>query len=109
MKPLRFLPPVLALLSLGCPPKQPPDEPGPTPAPTTTTVPDGMTPEEAACRKLEELQCKSRDGRNLWEPTAEGKSCVDVFLNAAQNGINMNAGCIANITSCDQRNSCTPR
>jgi hypothetical protein len=98
------------LLLLACPP---PDIPGPDkldggvePDPV---LPDGVDPAEAACKRFEELACQSRDGRNLWEPTPGGVSCVDVFKNAEKEGVDLHPACIAKIETCEERHACTDK
>jgi len=72
-------------------------------------LPPGVDANEAACKRLEELQCKSKDGRNLWEPTPGGVSCVDVFRNAEKNGVNLHPACLAKIERCEDRHRCTDK
>jgi hypothetical protein len=106
-----FLSLAIPFLLLGCPPLPPTNDvpPADTVAPSSPDPPvaPGVVPEEAACKRLEELQCKSRDGRDLWAPTPGGVSCADVFKNAKTNGVDLHPACIANMTSCDERDACT--
>lgn len=105
---------ILTLLLASCTPLPTPVEPDPGPAdevpdydPAPDAAPVEGDPEDAACAKFEELGCQARDGRNLWEPTPGGVECPDVFRNASEGGVNLNAPCIAKITSCNQRSKCT--
>jgi hypothetical protein len=114
MKKLLFLlTPVLflAVTAVGCPAC--PDPHIPT-APDAGVEPDpvlppDVDPAEAACKRYEELQCMSRDGRPLWEPTPGGVSCVDVFKNAEKNGVDLHPACIAKIETCEERHACTDK
>jgi hypothetical protein len=86
----------------------------PTPDKDAGAVPDpvlppGTDPAEAACKKLEELKCMSKDGRPLWEPTPGGVSCPDVFRNAEKNGVNLHPACIATMKACEERDACTDK
>ena len=72
-------------------------------------LPPGVDPAEEACKRLEELQCISKDGRPLWEPTPGGVSCVDVFRISESNGVNLHPACIARIKTCEERHVCTDK
>jgi len=108
----RFIPLLFVLLAApGCPGCPDPVIPGPTdggvePDPVLDA---GVDPAEAACERLEELKCKSTDGRNLWEPTPGGVSCPDVFRNAEKNGVDLHPACIAKMEKCEDRHKCTDK
>lgn len=72
-------------------------------------LPPGVDPNEAACKRYEELECLSTDGRPLWEPTPGGISCPDVFRNAEKHGVDLHPACIAKIEKCEDRNACTDK
>jgi len=95
----------------GCPP---PDIPGPHKLDgggggADPVLPPGVDPAEAACSRYEELKCQSTDGRNLWEDTPGGKTCVEVFKNAEANGVDLHPSCIAKIEKCEDRHACTDK
>ena len=96
-----------ALVLAGCPPQLPP-ETKPTSEPDPVLEP-GLDPEDAACKRYEELKCQSRDGRNLWEPTPGGATCVQVFENAKANGVDLHPACIAKMATCEERDACTAK
>lgn len=101
----------LGLLFANCATCPPPPIPGPADAGVGGGVifdPDVQGDQaEAACKKLEELQCLSTDGRPLWETTPGGVLCADVFRNAVKHNAGPLPACIAKIKSCDERLACS--
>lgn len=77
---------------------------GPKPAPQPAYDDEAAV---AACARLEQLRCRSRDGRNLWEPTPGNVTCVEVFRNAADAGVNLSPECVAKIEKCEDRSACS--
>lgn len=86
---------IVPLLLLGCP--KPANCPEPEdPAKYEPTCKD-------ACDNLAKLGCPEA------EPTKKGQTCVEVCKDTEAAGANvtLNPGCVANMKSCDEIDSCT--
>jgi hypothetical protein len=89
-----------ALLLLGCPPE--PHVPDPTP------VPEDTEHCGAAERRLEELDCKDREGNPMWVNKRGERFGETCRIAQEEARIFVNPKCIGAAKTCDEANACPP-
>ena len=90
----------LAVLLLGCPPE--PFVPDPTPIPEDTEYCG------AAEERLEELECKDREGNPMWVNKLGERFGETCRIAQDEGRIFINPKCIHSAVSCEEANACPP-